>query len=81
MNTDVAHMKEWPHAFDTSRPDPVPMPRQNFTVQSSKDVSIHNLFKGHPKNENGTYTMIYDDRLHEWFQYVSNRRKKTTRGD
>ena len=73
LHTDVAHLKEWPHIFDTF--DTVQVrPPHNFTVRKEQEVQIHEFEDAHKTNADGTFDMVFDPKLEPWMEYVSCRR-------
>jgi hypothetical protein len=66
-----AHLKEW-NAATVQEIEATTRPAKNFDAHTAEEIDIYG-FKLYPKNENGSITMEYDDKLREWFDYVASR--------
>jgi hypothetical protein len=68
---DEAHFMEWPEIFaphNVTRRD-----RVDFVVQDENQVHIHNLARGFKSGINGNFHMLYDEKLKDWFHFVTSR--------
>jgi hypothetical protein len=68
FHPDEAHFMEWPHIFsphNVTQREPVP-----FRVAAEEEVSIHNLKNAFRSDEDGKFTLQYDNKLQDWFRFV-----------
>jgi hypothetical protein len=77
FHPDEAHFMEWPYIFSShnvTQREPVP-----FRVADEEEVSIHNLKSGFQADEDGKFTLKYDDKLQDWFSFVLRRANLASR--
>ena len=71
LDSTVAHIKEWPRLF--SNHEAVETPPVSLDIQRPSETSIRALHMAYSRNENGSYTLRYDDDLEKWMEFVAGR--------
>lgn len=71
IDTDLAHMKEWP-GLGNRNYSHVPRPREDFTT---RELDTHWFTQSHPKNQDGTTTVHYDSQLESWLRFVESQKQ------
>jgi hypothetical protein len=73
INTDVARFFEYPsmhQSVDTSYHN---QEKEDFSVSSGFSLRMKYFNEAYAPNENGTWTIRYDDTPHKWYKYVASR--------
>jgi hypothetical protein len=71
INTDIAHFMEYP--FMHQRVNATYHEKEDFLVTSGVGLRLTNFDNGYQPNENGTWTIQYDNEPSKWYKYVASR--------
>jgi hypothetical protein len=72
MSANVAHLKEWNSATSNPKSDPMMREKESFPIHTPEEANLHG-FAMYPKNIDSSVTLQFDDKLHDWLDFVASR--------
>jgi hypothetical protein len=72
ISSNVAHLMEWNSATTRAKIDPMMREMESFPIHSAEEANLHG-FHVYPKNNDSSVTLRFDDKLHDWLDFVASR--------
>jgi hypothetical protein len=72
ISANVAHLMEWNSATINSKIEPMMREKESFPIHTPEEADLHG-FAVYPKNDDSSVTLLFDDKLHDWLDFVASR--------
>jgi hypothetical protein len=72
ISANVAHLMEWNSATIKTKIEPMMREKQSFPIHTPEEANLHG-FHMYPKNSDKSVTLRFDDKLHDWLDFVTSR--------